>query len=74
MQVNVTSVVTKDGQAVVLKARKEHDNKPAYLMDVVNNLANITYPDMVGNYRVARGVPYDNAVVVMLERCRMARV
>ena len=74
MQVNVTSVVTKDGQAVVLKARKEHDNKPAYLMDVVNNLANITYPDIVRIYRVASDVPYDNAAVVLLERYRMARV
>ena len=36
-------------------------------MDVVNNLANITDPDIVGIYRVASGVPYCSAVVVMLE-------
>ena len=63
MQVNVTSSVAKDGQVVALKARKEHDNKPAHLMDVVNNLANITDPDIVGIYRVASSVPYDNGVV-----------
>ena len=50
-----------------MKARKEHANKPAHLTDVVNNLANITDLDIVGVYRVASGVPYDNAVVVMLE-------
>ena len=66
MQVNVTSIVTKDGQVVLLKTRKEHANKPARLMDVVNNFANITDPDIVGIYRVASGLPYDSAVVVML--------
>ena len=50
-----------------MKARKEHANKPAHLTDVVKNLANITDLDIVGVYRVASGVPYDSAVVVMLE-------
>ena len=68
MQINVTSSVTNDGQVVLLKARKEHDNKPAHLMNMVNNLTNnITDPDIVGIYRVASTVPYDSAVVVMLE-------
>ena len=62
MQVNA-----KDGQVAFLKAKKEHGNKPAHLMGVVNNLANITDLDIVGIYRVARGVPYDSIVVVMLE-------
>ena len=53
MQVNVTSIVTKDDQVALLKARKEHGNKPAHLMDVVNMLANTTVPDIVGIYRVA---------------------
>ena len=67
MQANVTFIVTKDDQVIHLEARKEHDYKPAHLMDVFTNLANITDPDIVGIYRVARGVPYDSVVVVMLE-------
>ena len=70
MQVNVTSIVTKDDQVALLKARKEHGNKPAHLMDVVNNFANITDPDIVGVYRVTSGLPYDSAVVVMYLLCQ----
>ena len=70
VQVNVTSIVTKDGQVVLLKTRKEHANKPARLMDVVNNFANITDPDIVGVYRVTSGLPYDSAVVVMYLLCQ----
>ena len=72
MQVNVASIVTKDDQLVLLKARKEHDNKPAHLPDGCRRgqkLANIAVPDIVGIYRVASCVPYDSAVVVMLEVC-----
>ena len=50
-----------------MKARKEHDNKPAHLVDVVNNLAYITDPKIVGIYMVASGVPHGSAVVVILE-------
>ena len=64
MQVNA-----KDGQVAFLKAKKEHGNKPAHLMGVVNNLANITDPGIVGIYKVTICVPYDSAVFDMLEVC-----
>ena len=67
MQVVITTVATIDKLLAVFKARKEYDNKPAFLMDVFNNLGNITEPDIVGIYKVDSGVPYDNVAVVMLE-------
>ena len=67
MQANVASIVTKDCQVVLLKARKEYANKPAHLMDVVKKMTNITDPNIVDIYRVASGVQYASAVVVMLE-------
>ena len=67
MQVNITSLVTKDDQLAIFKDMKEHDGKPAFLMHVAENLGNITDIDIVGIYRVASGVPYGHAVVVILE-------
>ena len=67
IQVVVIGVVLKGGDLVAFKARKEYDGKPAYLMDLANNLENITEPDIIGIYNVDTGVPYDKVAVVMLE-------
>ena len=52
MQVVVTTVATTDKLLAVFKARKEYDNKPAFLMDVFHTFGNITEPDIVGIYKL----------------------
>ena len=61
------SVALKGGDLFAFKARKEYDGKPAYLMDLANNLEKIQEPYIIGLYNVDSGVPYDKAAVVMLE-------
>ena len=67
MQVLAMGYVLKGDKLVAFKARKEYDGKPAYLMDLANNLENITEPYIIGVYNVDNGVPYDKAAVVMLD-------
>ena len=57
MQVVAMGVVLKGNDLVAYKARKEYDGKPAYMMDLANNLEKINEPYIISLYNVDSGVP-----------------
>ena len=67
MQIVTMGVVLKGDNLVAFKARKEYDGKPAYLMDLANNMEKVDEPYIINFYNVDSGVPYDKAVIVMLD-------